>query len=58
MPSKIIIGGRETEMALWLRALTALAKDLGSFPAPTWQLTVVLTPVPRDPTPFSGLLGT
>ena len=36
-------GFRAGEIAQWLRALTALPKDLVQFPAPTWQLTT-LTP--------------
>lgn len=36
-------------MARWLRALSVLSEDSGSVPAPTWCLTSILTPLPRDP---------
>jgi hypothetical protein len=41
----------------WLRAptYTALPNDLGSIPAPTWQLTTVIL-VPGDLIPSSELL--
>jgi hypothetical protein len=35
-------------MAQWLRALAALPETWVQFPAPTWQLTTVVTPVPED----------
>ena len=41
------------EMAQRLKALAALPEDPGSkLPAPTWQLTTTVTPVPGDPVLF------
>lgn len=33
-----------SEMVRWLRTLTALLKDIGSIPTPTWQLRTIYNP--------------
>ena len=45
------------EIAQQVRILAALAGDLGLVSPLTWQLTTVLTPIPRDLTPSSDLCG-
>jgi hypothetical protein len=45
-------------MAQQLRALPVLAEDLIQFPAPTQQLTTLLTPAPGDPLPLQASAGT
>lgn len=41
-----------------VRALAVLAKDLGLVPNNQQWLTAIVTPVPEDPAPSSGLDGT
>lgn len=46
-----VLGAKE----MGLRALAAFPDDPCLIPAPTWQLTGSLTPVPRDPAPVCEL---
>lgn len=39
------------EMVQQLRALSVLAKDLGGFPAPSWDSELYISPVLGDPCP-------
>ena len=42
----------------WLRALmAALSEDLGSIPSNHMTAQLSVTPVPRDPEPYSGPQG-
>ena len=45
-------------MAQQLRALPALVEDLVSFPAPTWWLTTICNPSPREVKLSPGLPST
>lgn len=57
-PTRICLWGLERETAQQLRALSALADDWSSFPAPTSSSSQSpLTPAPGDPTPSSGHPG-
>lgn len=44
------------KMAQWIRALTTIQRTRVQLPASTWQLVPLVTPVPEDPLPTSGLL--
>jgi hypothetical protein len=55
---KGVVGSGSGEMALWLRALTVLAEDLGSVPGPLiWHLKTTCNSSSRGPEPYSGFCG-